>query len=169
MSALGGGAGSAARTFEDLFRDEYPAVLRDAWFVLGDRESAKEVVNEAFTRLYVRWGRVSRYDRPGAWVRRVAIRLAVKALDKRRRTSAPFQFDEAAERDLGLTLDVRDAVAQLAPQQRAAVVLHYFDDLPLAEVASVLGVREGTVKAHLHQARGRLGSLLVDYAATTPA
>ena len=154
---------NAPGSFEELFREQYPYILRDAVFVLGDRDLAKEVVNEAFTRLYTRWRRISRYDKPGAWVRRVAIRLAVRH-DKRRAREA-VDVERGAEHDPGLALDVRDAVRRLAPQQRAAVMLHYFDDLPLAEVAHVLGCREGTVKAHLHQARARLGTLLVDYGA----
>lgn len=151
----------SAPTFEDLFRDQYASVMRDALFVLGDRDLAKEVTSEAFTRLYVRWARVSRYDKPGAWVRRVAIRLAVRRHGHRSREGG--EVERSHEGDHGLALDVRDAVRRLAPQQRAAIMLHYFDDLPLAEVARVLGCREGTVKAHLHQARARLGSLLVAY------
>jgi RNA polymerase sigma factor (sigma-70 family) len=148
-----------AGSFEDLFRDQYPHVLREAVFVLNDRDLAKEVVNEAFTRLYTRWRRVSRYDKPGAWVRRVAIRLAVRRLERRGR-EVPHE-ETATWDEPGGAEDVRSAVRQLAPQQRAAVMLHYFDDLPLAEVARVLGCREGTVKAHLHQARARLAPLLV--------
>ena len=149
-------------SFEELFRDQYAPVLRDAVFVLGDRDLAKEVVNEAFTRLYVRWARVSRYDKPGAWVRRVAIRLAVRRQDRRGRETVEVEHGQDSG-DHGLALDVRTAVRLLAPQQRAAVMLYYFDDLPVSEVARVLGCREGTAKAHLHQARARLGTLLTAY------
>ncbi|HVF74777.1 MAG TPA: sigma-70 family RNA polymerase sigma factor [Acidimicrobiales bacterium] len=148
-------------SFDDLFRDQYPSVLRETMFVLGDRDLAKEVTNEAFARLYARWARISRYDKPGAWVRRVAIRLAVRGSGHQARQTTAVE--QGHEGDPGLTLDVRDAVRRLAPQQRAAVMLHYFDDLPLGEVGRILGCREGTVKAHLHQARSRLGDLLVAY------
>lgn len=152
----------APGSFEELFREQYAHALREAVFVLGDRDLAKEVVNEAFTRLYVRWRRVSRYDKPGAWIRRVTIRLALK---QHKRRGAPLDVapEGSHHPEPGLTIDVRRAVTQLAPQQRAAVMLHYFDDLPLAEVARLLGCREGTVKAHLHQARARLATRLVDY------
>ncbi len=153
------------RSFEELFREQYPSVLRDAMFILGDREQAKEVTSEAFTRMFARWARVSRYDKPGAWVRRVAIRLAERRQTQASRHTAPGEKaatgPDAHQSDA--RHDVRDAVRRLAPQQRAAVMLHYFDDLPLADVARVLGCREGTVKAHLHQARGRLESMLDGY------
>lgn len=155
MSAPGAGS------FEELFREQYPSVLRDVVFVVGDRDLAKEIVNEAFTRLYSRWRRVSRYDKPGAWVRRVAIRLAVRQEGRRRREVV--DQEASVEHDSHTGPDVRSAVRQLPSQQRAAVMLHYFDDLPLADVAGVLGCREGTVKAHLYQARAKLAPLLSDY------
>lgn len=148
-------------SFDELFREQYPHVLRDVVFVVGDRDLAKEITGEAFTRLYSRWRRVSRYDKPGAWARRVAIRLAIRHQQRHGRYVA--HEEAASETEHGLALDVRRAVTQLAPQQRAAVMLHYFEDLPLADVADLLGCRQGTVKAHLHQARARLAPLLADY------
>ncbi len=153
-------------SFEELFRDQYPAVLRDVVFVVSDRDLAKEITNEAFTRLYARWARISRYDKPGAWARRVAIRLALRREERRQRESP--EVERCQEGDHALAMDVRTAVRQLPPQQRAAVMLHYFDDLPVAEVARLIGCREGTAKAHLHQARARLGSLLEPYNGTNP-
>jgi len=55
---------------------------------------------------------------------------------------------------------VRAAVLQLPARQRAVVVLHYLDDLPVSEVAAVLGCSEGTVKTHLHRARRALAGTL---------
>ena len=52
------------------------------------------------------------------------------------------------------------AVAALAPMQRAAVVLYYWEDRPVAEIAELLGVSESTVKQHLHRGRARLASVL---------
>jgi RNA polymerase sigma-70 factor, ECF subfamily len=56
--------------------------------------------------------------------------------------------------------DVVVALRQLAPRQRTAIVLHYLGDLPLPEVARLMNVSEGTLKAHLAQARRRLRPLL---------
>jgi RNA polymerase sigma-70 factor (ECF subfamily) len=57
-------------------------------------------------------------------------------------------------------VDLVRAVASLAPQQRAAVALYYLEDLPVEEVAHLLGVSASTVKQHLHRARARLATLL---------
>ena len=55
--------------------------MRAAWFVVLDTEVAKEIAQEAFCRALQRWDRIGRYDRPGAWVRTVANRLAVRSRD----------------------------------------------------------------------------------------
>lgn len=152
--------------FDDLFRREHAAILRAAFLVVRDREVAREVTQEAFIQLYVRWRRVSNYDRPGAWVRRVAIRLAVKEarrLDRRRRTVELLPADAhgpARGPDVEGALDLRTAIATLPPQQRAAIALHLYADLPGREIAEALGCSEATAKVHLHRARTRLAELL---------
>jgi RNA polymerase sigma-70 factor (sigma-E family) len=144
--------------FAWLFRDEYPAIVRTAYLMLGDRQAAEDVAQEAFVRLYARWRKVSRYDRPGAWVRRVAIREASRARRRPRALAlAPGQPDAA---EPPADLDLQRALQSLPPNQRAAIVLHYLEDLPLAQVAELMGVATPTAKVHLHRARKRLALLL---------
>jgi RNA polymerase sigma-70 factor (ECF subfamily) len=149
-------------SFVDLFNEEYPRLLRSLALVTGDRESAADVVQEAFVQLLVRWSRISGYDRPDAWVRRVAIRRALKVRAKESRLmsrlalAAPIVAAEpGVER-----VDLARALGQLSPSQRAAVVLHYLDDLPVADVADALNCRESTARVHLFRARTRLAELL---------
>lgn len=149
--------------FETLFRREYPPIVREIDLMLGDRNEAEQVAQEAFARAYVNWRKVQRFDKPGAWVRRVAIRIAIRW---RRSRILPVSFiDQAPSEDVptGLILDVRRAVLQLPRVQRAAIVLRYYRDLTVAEVAYSLACKEGTVKAHLNRARTRLAELLSDY------
>lgn len=81
-----------------LFRREYPSILRMSYAIIGDRQAAQEVCQEAFARLYANWARVGGYERPGAWVRRVAIRLAVR---QRSRPSTTALDDRAASATFG--------------------------------------------------------------------
>src|SRR5262245_114040 len=74
----GGIMGEVDRDFEELFDAEFPAVVRSAFVVCQELSRAEDVAQEAFVELLRHWGRVSRYERPGAWVRRVAIRKAVQ-------------------------------------------------------------------------------------------
>jgi DNA-directed RNA polymerase specialized sigma24 family protein len=154
---------STDEAYEALFRVEYPGLLRLATLISGDRDLGREVTQEAFTRLWMHWPRVSRYDRPGAWLRRVTIRLAVRArprpvlLDDRSSAMAT-----AGPAGTDVVLDVRRAVLSLPAGQRAAVVLHYFEDRPVEEVAALMGCRASTARVHLHRARQRLAHLLDD-------
>jgi RNA polymerase sigma-70 factor (sigma-E family) len=144
--------------FAWLFRDEYPAIVRTAYLMLGDREAAEDVAQEAFVRLYARWRKVSRYERPGAWVRRVAIREASRA--RRRPRALVVAPEQPGPAEPPADLDLRRALLSLPPNQRAAVVLHYLEDLPVAQIAELMGVATSTAKVHLHRARKRLAMLL---------
>src|SRR5919106_2642087 len=93
---MGEMVGDESSDFSWMFREEYPAVVRTAYLILGDRAAAEDVAQEAFIRLYARWAKISQYERPGAWVRRVAIRLAGKA-----RRARPVTFALSEERGAG--------------------------------------------------------------------
>jgi RNA polymerase sigma-70 factor (sigma-E family) len=144
--------------FAWLFRDEYPSVVRTAYLILGDREAAEDVAQEAFVRLYARWRRISRYDRPGAWVRRVAIRLASRT--RRRPRALALLPEHPGPVESSADPDLRRALLQLPLNQRATIVLHYLEDLPVQEVAEMMGIAASTAKVHLHRARKRLATLL---------
>ena len=132
--------------FTRFFEVEFPTVVRTAYFIVHDLQRAEDVAQEAFTQLYTHWTKVAAYQRPDAWVRRVAIRMAVRAA--RQRTSPhPDLERETAPTAEGVTpqdIDLIRAIRQLPPRQRAAVALFYFEDLPVAEVAHIMGCAEGT-------------------------
>jgi RNA polymerase sigma-70 factor (ECF subfamily) len=146
-------------TFDDVFRAEYPGIVRVVAPIIGSTADAEGIVQDAFVKAYARWGRIGRYDRPGAWVRRVAIRDAVRLAERNRRVSPAPTPDDAVER-IADRVDLLDAVALLAPRQRAAVVLHHLADWPVRDVADALGCAETTVRVHLHRGRTALAELL---------
>jgi RNA polymerase sigma-70 factor (ECF subfamily) len=149
--------GAHESEFEAFFRTEYPSLVSALAVAVG-RDQAADVVQEAFVRANARWSKVRKMDRPGAWVRRVALNLATdhhRGLARRRRYApllAPEEWCEQTPRDK----DLADALAQLPQRQRLVVVLHYLMDLPVAQVAFELGISDGTVKATLHSARANL-------------
>jgi RNA polymerase sigma factor (sigma-70 family) len=146
--------------FAWLFRAEFTSVARTVFLIVHDRGRAEDIAQDAFMKALQNWRTVSGYERPGAWVRRVAIRLAVRHA-KRERLRPFLERDSTGPAYEQLPdPDVARAVATLAPMQRAAVVLYYWDDRPVAEIARVLQVSESTVKQHLHRARKRLVDLL---------
>ena len=153
-------AAEAELEYAWFFRVEFPMVLRTVFLILGDRGKAEDVTQEAFIQLLSHWKKVSRYERPDAWVRRVAIRLAVKA-QKRERMRAVLERDTArAGGPEAPDVDLANALRQLPLKQRTCVLLFYYEDRPIAEIVDILGISEGAVKVHLHRARERLAALL---------
>jgi RNA polymerase sigma factor (sigma-70 family) len=91
-----------------------------------------------------------------SWVRRIAVREAVRiARDARRRPLAEATDDVPAPGDPSLVVEVRDQLARMEPAQRAVLVLRDLEGLSEAEVANLLDVAPGTVKSRLHRARRR--------------
>lgn len=142
--------------FDSLFAVEYPAVLRTVYLVCRDHQQAQDVTQDAFVELLRHWGKIKGYERPGAWVRRVAIRKLARS---RRREAHRREAEVACEPPLQLDpadLDLLRAVGELPLRQRAAVVWYYYEDRPLHEVAELLGCSTSTAGVHLHRARARL-------------
>jgi RNA polymerase sigma-70 factor (ECF subfamily) len=162
--------------FDGFFATEFPVIARAAWFVVLDTGVAKEIAQEAFCRAYERWDRVARYDRPGAWVRTVAIRLALRTRDRRRRETPLGEVDTirssqgraagspGAATDTAIAtlenVDLQAALRGLPRQQRAALVLRYLCDLDIEELAEVIGCKPATARVHLHRGRQALGQAL---------
>lgn len=151
--------------FEGFFDREYPRMVAVAYAVSGSRWAAEELAQEACLRAYRSWGKVSGYDKPGAWLRRVTINLAtsfvrrriseVKAVEKYAlRRIEPV--DAHPEDELVFWTEVR----RLPRRQREAVVLRYVDDMEGAEIAEVMGVSESAVRTHLQRGREALAKAL---------
>lgn len=156
----------AAGTFDALYRDHRMAVLKLTYVLSGSWHVAEEVTQEAFLRLLDRWDG-DEVDNPAGWVRTVAANLA---RSRHRRVSAELRALARlrSQRREPTTLDDTGVefeafwghVRGLPARQAEAVALRYLEDRPVAEVAEVMGVAEGTAKALLHQARRRLAVLL---------
>jgi RNA polymerase sigma-70 factor, ECF subfamily len=154
-------------SFDDAFRADYPAVVRVVAPIVGSVADAEAVAQDAFAKAYVRWRRIGGYDRPGAWVRRVAIRDAVRFAARgyraataatRAAASAPPAGDPTDS--VATRVDLGRLLGRLPARQRACVVLHHLADWPVRDVADALGCSEATVRVHLHRARGALAAAL---------
>ena len=128
--------------------------------VCGDRVEAMDFVQEAFVRAWSRWPRISRYDDPEAWVRRVALNLAIGRWRKARRVVLQSEVVLPAS-EISRAQDATiEALATLPVNERRAVVLHYLADLSVEEVAREMSAPVGTVKSWLSRGRVRLASAL---------
>lgn len=159
--------------FDDFYRAEYPGLVALTTAILGRRSGADDLVQEAMIDAYRRWGRLAHYEAPRAWVRRGILQRAAK-VDRKRRNELDAQLRSVRQvppvRDPGDELDpeLQAALTALPMQQRAAMALHYLEDLSIAEIAEALGVSEGSVKTHLSRGRLRLSSQLDRPGSTEP-
>ena len=133
-------------------------------YLTGDAGAGEDLAQEALTRAWARWGRVSRLDSPEAWTYRVAVNLARSRHRRRQaeqRALARVGPIDGEVREVSAdAITVRDAVAALPERMRAALVLRYFADLPVDEVAEILGCASGTVKSLTSQAIDRLRTVI---------
>ena len=102
----------------ELFDAEYAGLVRLATLITGDVAAAEDAVQEAFARAVARWHRLRSYDRPGAWVRRVTIRLAIRDRGRRRRELPSELSDSPAAETAAPDPELIDALRALAPGPR---------------------------------------------------
>ncbi len=155
--------------FAALVRRYQGLVFAVAYRLLGDRDAAEDVTQEAFVRAYFSLDRL-RGDNFRAWVLRIASNAALDQLRAAgRRRQVPLELAPerpveptvcSAVEHLGLVEALEAALAQLPPEQRAVVVLADVEGLPYDEVATILSLPIGTVKSRLARARMRLRALL---------
>jgi RNA polymerase sigma-70 factor, ECF subfamily len=157
---------AVAPAFDDFYRDQYRSLFALALALTGSPSTAEDLVQEGFTAAYRRWARISEYDRPGAWVRRVVLHRAT-SLRRRARTSASavVRLGRGSE---PAVLAPRDAelwarVRALPARQAQVVALVSVDQLTVAEAAGVLGCSTSSAKTHLARARQRLQRDLADW------
>ena len=141
--------------FEAFYDEHYDAVRRGLSAAFRDSLLAEEAAQEAFTRAYMHWRRVSQMDRPDGWVYVVAVRVAT-----RRRPSLAAGEPQTSPNDIAddvVTHEMlRTAIDRLPARQRLAVVLRFLADLTVDDVAEAMGCAPGTVKSTLHAALARL-------------
>jgi len=131
---------------------------RTAYLLCGDWHRASDIVQEALIRVYVAWPRLDTSGGLPAYARRAVVSVAIDQSRKRSSSERPTASDRQSASSYDLAGEVSDrqallqALATLPPRQRACVVLRYFEDLPVAEVAALLKVSDGTVKSQTARA-----------------
>jgi RNA polymerase sigma-70 factor (sigma-E family) len=150
--------GFQRRDFAEFYRESCDDCLRTVLVSVGDRDTAQDLVDEAFARAFASWRTVSRHPAPAAWVVRTALNANISWWRRRRR--------EVPVPDPGLVADpaadgaaarsgvppIMAALMRLPARQRQVVALRLFLDLDTGRTAEVLGIAPSTVKAHLARA-----------------
>lgn len=148
----------ASSGFEATYREQRLPLMRFAFLLSGSRETSEDAVQNAFVAAQPRWDRIENHP---AYLRRSVLNL-VKDAQRRRYRLATFVSVTPAQ-TVALPPDVDETwtlIQHLPWAQRAAVVLHYYEDLPLVEIAHVLGRSESTVRSDHRRALEKLRKAL---------
>ncbi|MFD3500686.1 SigE family RNA polymerase sigma factor [Streptomyces sp. NPDC058676] len=162
-------------SFREFVDNRSSALLRTAVLLCGgDQHAGEDLLQNALVKAAGKWQRI---DEPEAYVRRILYRQQVSRwrLKWRRRELSVAEppeagtagADTAAAAELRVVM--REALARLTARQRTVLVLRYFEDLPEADVARLLGCTVGTVRSTTHRSLARLRSLAPELAALGPA
>lgn len=143
--------------FTEFVQGQWISLYRTAYLLTGDHQTAEDLLQTTLTKVYLRWSRIGGMVQPGGYARRMLVNLSSSW---RRRGSAgervvavvpqapaPSFDDDVVGREA-----MWQAIRALPPRQRAVLVLRYYEGLSEAEIAEVLDVAPGTVKAQAHAA-----------------
>ncbi len=149
----------------ELVRARGPALVGYAYLLVGEQKAAEDLVQEAFVKVFIRMRNGGSPDAMEAYVRRAILTLHIDAYRRSRRWAGVRHLFTTPERhvqcaDVDQAADIRTALGSLSTQERACVVLRYFDDLTVPQTAERMKLHPGTVKRYLHNAVARLETIL---------
>jgi RNA polymerase sigma factor (sigma-70 family) len=145
--------------FDEFFEDEHERLFKALYFVTGNRQDAEELMQDAFMKLWERWGDIDRIEDPTGYLFRVALngfrmRRRRAAMALRKVLPVPERRDEFA--DAEMRADVRALLLAIAPRQRAALLLLDLLGYPAEQAARILRVRPSSVRALASKGRQAL-------------
>lgn len=156
---------ATAEDFEEFARARIPQLYRTAWLLTGDRHHAEDLVQDTLANMLKTWHRI---DNPSAYARAALARTFISQRRRRSWSERPTaEVPERAERvgDPELRLSLQSALAELAPLDRAVLVLRFFEDRSVEQVALDLGKNASAITTRTSRALDRLRAVLGDGAA----
>ncbi len=150
-------------TFEEVVLARAPALLRLAVMLTGTAADAEDLLQSTLLKAHRHADDLATMAAPAAYLRKIMVNEHLSAgrlLSRRPRTTGLLDRDVVAPRQRDAEIEERDEMwrllSRLPRQQRAVLALRYYEDLPDAEIADVLGIREGTVRSHAFRALAAL-------------
>lgn len=164
--------GSSHTSFDEFVNASSSHLLRTACLLTWDDAEAEDLVQECLIQVARRWRRVQRMDLPLAYARRILVNLALAGRPSQSRRQGELGHESAVSRaaphadaiseSLEARAELVDALARISPQQRAVLVLRYFEDLSEQQVADLLGCSIGTVKSSASRGLVRIREMMMD-------
>lgn len=149
---------------ERLMRERAPRLLAYASLLTGDDAEAADVVQDALVKTFSRGRRFDDIAQAEAYTRKAISTIVIDAArsrgSRRKREEREWAGAQTHGQSSDSALDVRAALTRLSPRERACIVLRFYDDLTVSQIAGRLGLAEGSVKRYLSDASAKLANLL---------
>ena len=158
----------------DILYEKYKNIaVRTAYLIMGNLADSEDVVQDTFVKVWLYAGRIQNADRFQAWMLQILVRTAYRNAQKRRKEFPDEETVSRMENQIDISsLDkviqmeeaerLKAAIKALPVRHRSVVVLYYYNQLGIKEIAGMLGIMEGTVKSRLHTARKRMKDILIN-------
>ena len=147
------------KDFRMFFEEEHGRLFKTLYFVTGNRTDAADLMQEAFAKLWERWDTIDRIDDPTAYLFKVALngnRMRLRAARRAAKRTIPLGIVRDPFDEVDIREDVLRMLRDLAPRQRAALVLLDLYGYGSEEAARMMGIRPSTVRALATQGRAVL-------------
>ncbi len=155
-------------SFREFVAGHQQELMRTAYLLTGDAHQAEDLLQSVLLKVLRRWSRLSRVERPEAYVRKALLNQHISWRRQRGRTELPTADPPdrpySSEDPTIVRLVMRRALMRLPPRQRAVIVLRYYEDRTERETAELLNCSIGTVKSQAHYALARLRELAPELA-----
>ncbi|MEY9925499.1 RNA polymerase sigma-70 factor (ECF subfamily) [Catenulispora sp. GP43] len=161
------GSARSEADFEAFYSASSRRLLGHVYAMVGDLSEAEDALQEAYARAWQRWGRVSGYEDPEAWIRTVAYRIAISSWRRTVNRLRAHRRGAGSEEAPGASPDrlaVIAALRAIPAEQRRVVVLHHLVGLSVEEISFETGAPAGTVKSRLARGRRALAGHVSEYA-----
>lgn len=163
------------KAFDVIARERGAALVRYAYLLCGDWSRAEDLVQDALVKAFTRARSGASIANTEGYVRRTIATTSIDGFRAQRRWMAVRHLFARPDAEVGgedaldARLEVAEALSTLSPRQRTCIVLRYYEDMPIAEIADLLGFAVGTAKRYLSDGiralEARLGPLAGDEAA----
>lgn len=152
--------------FDELFACHKDRVYAIAYGVLGNQDDALDAVQEAFTQVHKHLRRFDGRSRFSTWLYRIAVNSAIQATRRAKTRPKTVPLEDALSTSTTMTVKIQDpriheALKTLSANDRALLVLFYWEELPLQEIADVTGCSPNAAKTRLFRARERFKEVFV--------
>jgi RNA polymerase sigma-70 factor, ECF subfamily len=152
-----------ARAFEELLILHSERLYRTAFLYAGNREDALDIVQETSCKAFLAIGQLKNEQYFLTWLTRILIHCAYDILKKRKKempVNELVELPSSSDNRVAENLDLMEAITLLKEQHRTAIILFYYHDLSISEIARMMDIPENTVKTYLQRGRKELKNRL---------